>query len=162
MFQELTLTVFESSNQSTMLCVQHQAVLERQFSLNISFEDISTTIQDFVHTISVIEFNSESENTLCTPLTINTDDLLEIDEEFVAVLSTTDQDIDIVNGTVQMTIVDSSTLEVGFTNVSHTVTEGEVFLVCVAIFSGSLTQEVLVPLLVVTQDAQGIMILIWL
>lgn len=155
LFEEISLTGTESSNQSTMLCVQHSAVLERQFSVNISFEDINTTIEDFNHEVSVIEFNSNSENTQCILLTINTDDVLERDEEFLALLTTTDEDIDIVNGTVHVIILDTSILEVGFTNVAHNVNEGENLLVCVVIFSGSLTPEVVVSLLVVPQDGQG-------
>lgn len=155
MFSEPTLIAVEGSNQSA-LCVQHLAVLERQFSVSITFEDVSTTLDDFSHQDLEIVFDSDSETTQCIRLMISIDDLIETDEEFIAMLSTTDEDIDIVNGTTQITISDSSTMVVGFRNTTLTVDEGDDVSVCVAIFSGRLAPEVQLPLVIVSINAEGI------
>lgn len=155
MFSELAMTVPEDSNDSEpTLCIQHLGVLERQISVSVSFEDIGTSLEDFNHQDIEIMFNSDSETIVCFQL-ISIDDLLEDNENFLAFLNTTDEDIDIVNGTALITIADSSTLEVGFTSTTLTVTEGGDVSACVAIFSGRLAPEVLLSLVVIPMDAQG-------
>ena len=159
MFSAPTLTVSEDSNQPT-LCVQHMAIVERQFSVSVAFEDVTTSLEDFNHTSLEIVFDADSENIQHFQL-ISIDDLLEVDEVFRALLSTADEDVDIVNGILLVTITDSSALEVGFTNSTFTVEEGDSVSVCVAIFSGHLAQGVQLPLIIVPSiRAQGRMTIV--
>lgn len=148
----------EDNIDQPLFCVQHQAILEREFVVDISFEDISTTSDDFSNTDMEFIFNSISDNPQCFQFMINTDNVLENNEEFMVVLSTTDENIDIDNRNTRVTILDSSQVVLGFTNTFITVNEGDNFSTCVAIFSGELSQNVQLPLFVVPMNQQGMLI----
>ena len=140
-----------------LLCVQHEAVLEREFTVNITFQDNTTSPEDFDHTPLAITFDPDSNLTQCVELVINFDDILESDEVFLALLTTADTDVQVMDGTAVVTVIDSSVLVVGFTAATFTLTEGEATSdrVCVAILNGELAPGEQLLISVELSDPQG-------
>lgn len=138
------------------MCVQLTGQLEIPITAAISFEENTATSQDHSNTNRNLTFDSGSSNPQCFLLVIVDDGLLESEEVFGITLSSPDSEVDIVNGSALVTILDSSELTVGFTSATGTVTEGEVFLACVDITAGQLAELFSLVLLVEASTGQGI------
>lgn len=155
MFSEVPTTVRETQG-LTEVCVQLNGTLERSITVNVNFENIDTAAEDFDNTPETFTFGSGETDEQCFQLLINADNMLENDERFNIVLSSPNNDVvDILNENSQVTIQDSSTLELGFSNVPPSVMEGESFSACVRINRGSLSEQFQLPVNIVSLSVQG-------
>ena len=153
-FRERTITLIENGP-SMDLCVELQGLLGRTIAVNIEFLEQSASFQDFTNRDTTINFNAGDIALICIQLGASMDDILENDEVFSARLSSLDNSVDIVNGSIEVTIRDSSEVVVGFDSPSESVVEGSTFSVCVRIFSGRLAEQIELPLIIVPEDGAG-------
>ena len=153
-FSQTTLTVMETTPPVTM-CVQLTGELEIAITAAVSFEDNSATSDDHGNTNITFTFTSGSSDPQCLQLTLIEDGLLENEELFTISLSSPDIEVDVVNGSVVVTLQDSSELSVGFQSAPDVITEGEVLMACVNISSGQLAGSFSLALRVEVSTGQG-------
>ena len=147
-FNQTSYTVVENSATPIRVCILLNGTLERSVQVNVNFVDINTTADDHSNTEIILSFDSQSENLQCFELSINSDDIFENTEVFSIQLSTLEDVINIPNDIAEVIISDSSLITIGFTNETLPASEGDTVRVCVAVFSGSLSELVTLSLTV--------------
>ena len=153
-FNEVPSVVTEDQG-PVNVCVELLGTLQRSVTMNINLNNIGTTPDDFSIDQLTVIFGNGGTNPQCIQLVANPDVLLESDENFSIILSSTDDAVDIVDGTAVVTIQDSSTLRLGFSQVPESVEEGEVFSACVNIIEGSLSGQFQLPISIVSLSGPG-------
>lgn len=148
----------EDSVAPLVVCIELQGSLEVSVLVDIEFQTDTATSQDFTNSDSVngFTFNAGSENSRCFQVIIEEDELLENEEFFRIILSSPDEEVDIEDGIVEVTILDTSELVVGFESTSDSISEGGSLSICIRIFSGRLADEFVLPLKVDLSSGQGI------
>ena len=145
-FSEVPSVITEDQGPVNM-CIELTGTLLRSVVVNINLNSFGTTPDDFSITQQTILFESGGTNPQqCIQLVANPDILLENDESFNIMLSSTDDAVDVVDDTAEVTIQDSSTLRLGFSQVPDFVEEGDMFTACVSIFEGSLSDQFQLPI----------------
>lgn len=148
-FTQTSYTVMESDTTQAEVSLEVRGGIARPVTMNVNFlGQTATQLEDFSNTNETLIFTEGSLNQVSFLVSIVQEDLLENDESFIITLTSTDNAVDIVNGTVEVTILDTSVLSVGFQNTEDLVTEGETLLACVQVFSGRLAEEISLPLTV--------------
>lgn len=145
----------ESDSAPPDVCVQLLGTLAISVTISIQVLEGSATLQDFTIRDTNFTSDADSPNPQCFQLGINEDGLLEDDEVFSVMLSSPDDVVDIDIGSLEVTVQDSSELEVGFVSPNDSVAEGGMFMACVEIVSGQLAQLFVLPLSVQPVDGQG-------
>jgi hypothetical protein len=148
-------TIMENDPTPTSLCVELSGELEIFVIASLSFIENTANNGDYANMNLTITFDSASSDSRCFPLVISEDGLLENDELFSISLSSADSKVDVENGSAQVTVLDSSELEVGFESALGIVTEGEVFMACVNITAGQLAEQFTLILSVQSLSGQG-------
>ena len=147
----LVPTVLSETQGPLDVCVELLGTLERSISVNLDVENIDTTTQDFINTQETFNFGIRASDEQCFQLVINTDDIIENDERFTIVLSSPMDVVDVISENAPVMIIqDSSMLEVGFSSVRPSVTEGESFLACMRISMGRLSEDFQLPVNIVS------------
>lgn len=147
--------MMETASLPAVVCIVLQGSLGIPVSVNVDFLEGSATFQDFSNRDTSLTFEAGSVGPQCIELDILVDGLLENEEQFSISLSSPNEVVDIVNGSLQVTVQDSTELEVGFVSPDGTVTEGETFMACVRIVSGQLAEQFVLPLSVEVSEGQG-------
>ena len=158
LFSRTTYREMEDSAAPLEVCVELQGSLEVSVLIDIEFQTDTATSQDFTNFNSVtgFTFNAGSVTTQCLQLVIEEDGVLENEEVFRIILSSPDEEVDIEDGVVEVTILDTSELIVGFESTSEAITEGGSLSICISIFSGRLANEFVLPLVIDIASGQGI------
>ena len=160
-FYLTSYTVLEIAIEPVEYCLELYGVLDLEIpvAVNVSFLEGSATSSDFSNTDITYTFSPIFHLTFsggqCFPLNITEDNVLEDDEVFIISLSSPNQNVDFTNGSVEVTIQDSSVLYLGFENASYVVTEGHNITICVEIFYGSLAEQFTLPLNISPLSGEG-------
>jgi hypothetical protein len=160
MFTQESYTVQEniSDSISDMVCVQLIGELGISIEVDIQFEESTATADDFSNTDFTLNFTSDdvSDPQQCFMLQTSGDNLFEEDEIFFISLSSSSDNVDVLNDNVIVTIRDISEVTVGFEMSAYNVTEGDTLEVCVEVVSGAFGDQVSLMVNVVPVAEQGI------
>lgn len=157
MFTQEMYTILENSADpmSDNVCVQLNGDLGISIDVDIRFEEDTATSVDFSNTDLTFTFSDMSETRQCFLLQTASDNLFENDEIFHILLSSASDVVDVVDGSIDVTIQDTSELTVGFEMPAYDIIEGEALLACVVIAGGGLAEDVSLTVNVVPTEAQG-------
>ena len=158
LFTQAMYREMEDSVVPLLVCVELQGSLEVSVQVDIEFQTDTATSQDFtnVDNITGFIFNAGSVNSQCFQVIIEEDELLENEEFFQISLSSPDEEVDIHDGVVEVTILDTSELFIGFESTADSISEGGSLSICIRIFSGRLANGFVLPLKVDLPSGQGI------
>jgi hypothetical protein len=137
------------------VCVLLEGSLGISVSVSIQIEEGTATFEDFTNRDSALTFSADSGNLQCFELNISEDEFLENPEQFGIELFSPDDMVDVVNGSLAVTVEDSSEVVLGFANVTGSITEGGIFMACAQVFSGELAEQVVLTLNVQPSEGQG-------
>jgi hypothetical protein len=154
MFNQTFLSVMEED--SVEVCIDIEGELAITVTLNAVFQDGSASAPaDYMSTEQAFSFSGMLPNGQCLMVMVAQDDFLEQDEVFMISLSSPNDVVDIVNGIVEVTILDGSELTVGFVSVEDEVLEGETLMSCVRIVNGRLADNFSLLLNIVAALGEG-------
>ena len=144
-FNQPSYNVIENDSGLVQACIVLEGDLGIQISVDVAFFDGSATSQDYnANENRPIQttFGPQETDPQCFSLDITSDNLLESAEVFTMQLSSSNDAVEIGTPSVEVIILDSSEVLVGFVNTTEVITEGDSLLVCVGIITGELTQSV--------------------
>jgi hypothetical protein len=141
MLSETTYEVIEGNPLQTAVCVELIGELDIVISVALTFTEDTATTEDFMNINMTLLFSSISSPLQCITLNITEDDMLENEEEFIVTLSSLSKVVDVLVSSAEVVILDTSVLVAGFESSSDNVTEGETYLACMRISSGSLAED---------------------
>ena len=155
MFEQVSYTVAETGGSPVEACVQLQGQLAIPVTVNVVFQEGTATSADYSNTDLSYTFSNDSDTSQCFVLLIIDDGLLEDNESFNVSLSSQQDVVTLVNSTTEVVVQDTSVLTVGFESAAYTITEGGSTLVCARIFNGSLAEQFVLPLSIISASEQG-------